>query len=309
MDPMDVYNAIVRLGGARLDQLVDELKPASQSTISRLIRRLVNQEMIHRIGYEWFPRVRDLTELGSGAGTQLSQVSQVKQNDVVLHPFENPVEEGCPNGELASMEDEHKTGSQDKQPLEVVKGSWPIVCSQGQEPSEVALAGAGPQLDSVVQDQCLSEEPASGVQVRPEVVQKPKDMYSVKTNPEVLRHIVLKVRKSKSRHNRGEGAKSARAMAEKKYYKMKLVPKDTIEDMRDLADIISRAVAHGQWWENEARLVKEMNRLIPDWRCGYKKALRDLSMIPLVEEEEETVYSQPDLTDATLWSERQEIAV
>src|ERR1017187_2969987 len=77
MDPMDVYNAIVRLGGARLDQLVDELKPASQSTISRLIRRLVNQEMIHRIGYEWFPRVRDLTELGSGAGTQLSQVSQV----------------------------------------------------------------------------------------------------------------------------------------------------------------------------------------------------------------------------------------
>ena len=98
-------------------------------------------------------------------------------------------------------------------------------------------------------------------------------------------------------------------MAEKKYYKMKLVPKDTIEDMRDLADIISRAVAHGQWWENEARLVKEMNRLIPDWRCGYKKALRDLSMIPLVEEEEETAYSQPDLTDATLWSERQEIAV
>src|ERR1035441_4039719 len=94
-----------------------------------------------------------------------------------------------------------------------------------------------------------------------------------------------------------------------KYYKMKLVPKDTIEDMRDLADIISRAVAHGQWWENEARLVKEMNRLIPDRRCGYKKALRDLSMIPLVEEEEETVYSQPDLTDATLWSERQEIAV
>ena len=137
----------------------------------------------------------------------------------------------------------------------------------------------------------------------PEGAPKPRDMYSVKANPVVLRHIVQKVRKSRSRHNRGEGAKWAQAKEKgKKYYKMKLVPKDTIEDMRDLADTISAAIAHGQWYENEARLVEEMTRLIPDWRHGYKKALRDLDMIPepLVEEK---VYSQPDLTGATLQSE------
>src|ERR1039457_2053743 len=188
MDPMIVYNAIVRLGGARLDQLVDELKPASRRPISNLIRRLVGQEMIHPIRYEWFPCRNTSGPSQPSTGTQVGKVGKVGKNDVVLHPFENPVEEVCPNGELASMEDEHKTGSQDKQPLDVVKGSWPIVCSQGQEPSEVALAGAGPQLDSVAQDQWPSDdddEPASGVQVRPEVAQKPRDMYSLKTNPEV----------------------------------------------------------------------------------------------------------------------------
>jgi hypothetical protein len=48
-----------------------------------------------------------------------------------------------------------------------------------------------------------------------------------------------------------------------------------------------------------------MTRLIPDWRHGYKKALRDLGLIPpaVEEEEEDRVYSQPDLTGATLWSE------
>src|ERR1017187_970012 len=277
--PMIVYKAIVRLGGARLDQLVDELKPAGRRTISRLRRRLSNQKMIHQVGWVWFP----MTHLGSGAGTQVGQVGQVGQNDVRLHSLKNPVEEVCPNGELASMEDEQRTGAQDKQPLEVVKvakGSWPIVGAQGQQPSDVALAGAGPQSDSVAQDQWP--------QVRPEVAQKPpRDMYSLKTNPVVLRHIVLKVRKARSRHNRGEGAKWAQAREKKEYYKMKLVPKDTIEDMRDLADTISAAIAHGQWWENETRLVEEMNRLIPDWRRGYKKALRDLDMIPAVDEDEE----------------------
>ena len=78
MDPMFIYNAIVRLDGARLDQLVEELKPASRRMISRLIRRLVAQKMIHQVGWVWFP----MTHLGSGAGTQVGQVGQVGQNDV-----------------------------------------------------------------------------------------------------------------------------------------------------------------------------------------------------------------------------------
>src|ERR1017187_9479032 len=111
-DPLIVYNAIVRLDGARLDQLVNELKPVSQRTISRMIRRLAEQEMIHRSGYEWFP----VLDLCSGTGTQVSQVkhsgtqlSQVKQNDVALHPSENTasmgVEEEAPllDADLASM--------------------------------------------------------------------------------------------------------------------------------------------------------------------------------------------------------------
>ena len=189
------------------------------------------------------------------------------------------------------MEDEHRTG--DSRSTGLVKG---------QQPADAALAGAGPQMEF---DKRISvkREPTSGVQLVP--AQKPRDMCSLKNHPAVLRHIVLKVRKARSRHNRGEGAKWAQAKKTgEKYYKMKLVPKETIEDMRDLADTISAAVAHRQWWENEARLVDEMTRLIPDWRHGYKKALRDLDMILAVEEEEEDrVYSQPDLTDATLWSE------
>src|ERR1039458_654694 len=107
MDPMIVYNAIVRLGGARLDQLVEELRPAKRRTISRLIHRLSVQEMIHHAGYEWFPCVTDLAQLGSGAGTQ---VGQVGHNDVVLHSLKNPVEEACSAEEgLARMKDEHRT--------------------------------------------------------------------------------------------------------------------------------------------------------------------------------------------------------
>ena len=283
MDPMFIYNAIVRLDGARLDQLVEELKPASRRMISRLIRRLVAQKMIHRIGYEWFP-CRNTSGPSGPSGPE-----RCKEE----HSSKNPVAEGCPTEEgLASnMEDEHRTG--DSRSTGLVKG---------QQPADAALAGAGPQMEF---DKRISvkREPTSGVQLVP--AQAPRDMYSLKTNPVVLRHIVLKVRKARSRHNRGEGAKWAQAKKKgEKYYKMKLVPKETIEDMRDLADTISAAVAHRQWWENEARLVDEMTRLIPDWRHGYKKALRDLDMILAVEEEEEDrVYSQPDLTDATLWSE------
>jgi hypothetical protein len=99
-----------------------------------------------------------------------------------------------------------------------------------------------------------------------------------------MRNIVLKVRKARSRHNRGEGAKKARAMEQKKYYKMKLIPQETIEDMEYLATVMLRSVVHGKWAEDEAMHVAEMTRLIPDWRNGYKKALRDLGM--LVEEPE-----------------------
>src|ERR1017187_2107023 len=127
-DPLVVYHAVVRLDGARLDRLVKELKPASESKISRLIKRLAKQDMIHRVGYEWFPvldlcsgagtQLSQMTDLCSGTGTQLSQVkhsgtqlSHSKQNDVVLHPSENTasmgVEEEAPllDADLASIED------------------------------------------------------------------------------------------------------------------------------------------------------------------------------------------------------------
>jgi hypothetical protein len=289
-DPIIVYNAIVRLGGARLDQLVNELKPISQSTVSRLIRLLVGQEMIHRSGYEWFP-VLDLgsgvLDLCSGEGTQLSQVkqsgtqlSQVKQNDVRTQCFGNPTEKPNSNGFLARMEDKHLADAL----AHPIGGSFGSMSDDTNAALSLALRAA-------------LEEADNGIPI------PINNRFTIKNDPAVMRHIVLKVRKARSRHNRGEGAKCARAKALKKYYSMKLIPRVDIEDMRYLALSISKSVAHGLWWDDEAMHVKEMDRLIPDWRCGYTKALRDLGLLddePDEPEDTKPVSAAMDMTPTGL---------
>jgi hypothetical protein len=196
------------------------------------------------------------------------------------------VEEEAPllDADLASIEDEPLT--EESRAIAGPFGEQKDL--EESAPLSLSLRGAGSEANG---------SDANGTPVR--------DMFSLKNHPAVLRHIVQKVRKARSRHNRGEGAKWAQARENKKHYKMKLVDKETIRDMVYLDDAMCRSVAHETWWEDEAGHVAEMTRLIPDWRHGYKKGLRDLDMVGPAAE----VSEAPDLTgdDARIVSEDEEV--
>lgn len=268
LNPEVVYNAIVRLGGARLDQIHVTLMPTSRSSVSRAIRKLAGK-CIMKTGERWTPisavsvldpapqvgqvevpdsipvldPVAEVGQVDPQVGQvgqveallldPVGQVGQVGQNHVDLHGSKNmatgaPANNGEPDGSLLGSENE------------------PLIGADRPD------GGSVQQKDP---DESVADAAFRAARATASVNGEPSQV-------EVMKFFLTYVANIKSKHNQREGLKKSR---DKEYQINGYTPREKIDAMRDLAIHLMGAVAQNTLIRDLRWISDSMNLLITDW--------------------------------------------